>query len=92
MFENTVQRRRFGSKMEKVSGGLRKLHTAKLHNLYSSLIILKRKDSVKIRCGGCMLIGKMRHGHNMLVGKPEGKGQAARRRDSSDGRLISKQT
>jgi hypothetical protein len=39
-----------------------------------------------------MLTGKMRHGYNMLVGKPEGKRQAARHRDSSDGRLISKQT
>jgi hypothetical protein len=47
MFENTVPRRRFGSKMEKVSGGLRKLHTAKLHNLYSSLILLKRRKLYK---------------------------------------------
>jgi hypothetical protein len=38
--ENRVLRRIFGSKGDEVTGGWRKLHSEKLHNLYSSPYIL----------------------------------------------------
>jgi hypothetical protein len=36
VFENRVLRGIFGPKMDKVTGGWRKLHNEELHNLYSS--------------------------------------------------------
>jgi hypothetical protein len=36
LYENRVQRRTFGPKREKVSGGWRRLHNEELHNLYAS--------------------------------------------------------
>jgi hypothetical protein len=36
VFENSVLRRIFGPKRDEVTGGWRKLHRKKLHNLYSS--------------------------------------------------------
>jgi hypothetical protein len=39
--ENKVQRRIFRPKMEEVTGGWRKLHNEKLHNLYSSPYIAR---------------------------------------------------
>jgi hypothetical protein len=36
IFENMEPRRIFGLKKEKVTGGGRKLHNERLHNLYSS--------------------------------------------------------
>jgi hypothetical protein len=41
MFENRVLRRIFGPKREEVSGGWRRLHNEELHNLYTSLNIIK---------------------------------------------------
>jgi hypothetical protein len=41
VFENRVLRRIFGSKRDEVTGGLRKLHNEELHNLYSSLSIIR---------------------------------------------------
>jgi hypothetical protein len=42
VFENRVLRRIFGSKMDRVTGGWRKLHKEELHNLYSSPSIVKK--------------------------------------------------
>jgi hypothetical protein len=39
--ENRVLRRIFGPKREEVAGGWRRLHNEKLHNLYSSLNIIR---------------------------------------------------
>jgi hypothetical protein len=41
VFENRVLRRIFGSKMDGVTGGWRKLHNEELHNLYSSPSIIR---------------------------------------------------
>jgi hypothetical protein len=41
VFENRVLRRMFGSKRDEVTGGWRKLHNEELHNLYSSLNIIR---------------------------------------------------
>jgi hypothetical protein len=48
VFENRAMRRICGPKRDEVTGGWRKLHNEELHNLYSSLSIIKmnkgRKD------------------------------------------------
>jgi hypothetical protein len=41
VFENRVLRRIFGPKRDEVTGGWRKLHNEELHNLYSSLDIIR---------------------------------------------------
>jgi hypothetical protein len=41
VFENRVLRRIFGLKRDEVTGGWRKLHNEELHNLYSSLSIIR---------------------------------------------------
>jgi hypothetical protein len=41
VFENKMLRRIFGLKRDEVMGGWRKLHNEELHNLYSSLNIIR---------------------------------------------------
>jgi hypothetical protein len=41
VFENRVLRRIFGPKREEVAGGWRRLHNEELHNLYTSLKIIR---------------------------------------------------
>jgi hypothetical protein len=41
VFENSVLKRIFGPKRDEVTGGWRKLHNEELHNLYSSLSIIR---------------------------------------------------
>jgi hypothetical protein len=41
VFENRVLRRIFGPKREEVTGGWRKVHDEKLHNLYNSPNIIR---------------------------------------------------
>jgi hypothetical protein len=41
VFENRVLRRMLGHKRDEVTGDWRKLHHSKLHNLYSSLNIIR---------------------------------------------------
>jgi hypothetical protein len=43
VFENRVLRRIFGHKRDEVTGGWRKLHNEKLHNVYSSPSIKSRR-------------------------------------------------
>jgi hypothetical protein len=45
MFENRVLRRIFGPKRDEVTGKWRKLHSVELHNLYSSLDIIRQVKS-----------------------------------------------
>jgi hypothetical protein len=45
VFENRVLRRIFGPKREEVTGEWRKLHSRKLHNLYSSPDIIRQIKS-----------------------------------------------
>jgi hypothetical protein len=53
VFENRLSRRIFGPKRGEVTGGWRKLHNEKLHNLYSSpstiRMIKSRMESQKER-------------------------------------------
>jgi hypothetical protein len=42
VFENRVLRRIFGPKRNEVTGEWRKLHSEELHNLYSSLDIIRQ--------------------------------------------------
>jgi hypothetical protein len=74
VFENRVLRRIFGPKREEVTGEGRKLHSGELHNLYSSLDIIRQIKSRKMgwaRHVTCM--GEGRNVYRVLVGKPEGK-------------------
>jgi hypothetical protein len=74
VLENRVLRRIFGPKRDEVTGEWRKLHSGELHNLYSSLDIIRRIKSRRIRWG--RHVTRMGEGRNLirvLVGKPEGK-------------------
>jgi hypothetical protein len=52
VFENRVLRRIFGSKRDEVTGGWRKLHNEKLHDLYSSPSIIRIIKSRRMRWAG----------------------------------------
>jgi hypothetical protein len=45
VFENRVLRRIFGPKRDEVTGEWRKMHSDELHNLYSSLDIIRQVKS-----------------------------------------------
>jgi hypothetical protein len=49
VFENRVLRRILGPKRDEVTGEWRKLHNEELHDLYSSLIIIRMITSRKMR-------------------------------------------
>jgi len=52
VFENRVLRRIFGPKMDEVTRDWRKLHNEKLHDLYSSLKIVRVIISRRLRWAG----------------------------------------
>jgi hypothetical protein len=52
MFENRVQRRKFGPKRDEVTGEWRKLHSEELHNMYSSPNIIRQIKSRGIKWAG----------------------------------------
>jgi hypothetical protein len=49
VFENRVLRRIFGPKREEVVGGWRRLHNEELHDLYTSLSIIRVINSRRMR-------------------------------------------
>jgi hypothetical protein len=59
-----VLRRIFGPKMEEVTGGWRKLHNEKFHNLHIKS---------RVRLGQVAYLGKMRNAYKILVRRLEGK-------------------
>jgi hypothetical protein len=66
-----VLRRIFETKRDEVTGGLRKLHTEELHNLYISPSIIKMIESRRTRWAGH--VGRMaekRNAYRISVGKP----------------------
>jgi hypothetical protein len=74
VFGNRVLRRIFGQKRDEIIGGSGKLHNEELHNLYSSLSIIRIIKSMRMRWAGhvaCM--EKKRNAYRILVGRPEGK-------------------
>jgi hypothetical protein len=57
-----------------VTGGWRKLHNEELHNLYSSLSIIRMMKSRRMRWAeNIARIGEKRNAYRILVRKPEGK-------------------
>jgi hypothetical protein len=69
-----VLRRIFGPKRDGVTEGWRKLHNEELHNLYSSLSIIRIIKSRKMRWAGHVArMREKRNVYSLLVGKPEGK-------------------
>jgi hypothetical protein len=68
VFENRVLRRICGLKRDEVTGGWRKLHNEELHNLYSSLSIIRMIKSRKMKWSRHVarikdIGGKARRGH-----------------------------
>jgi hypothetical protein len=66
VFENRVLRR-------KVTGGWRELHNEELHNLYSSLSIIRMIKSRRMRWAGHVAPMEKRNAYRILLGNPEGK-------------------
>jgi hypothetical protein len=57
-----------------VEGGWRKLHNGELHNLYTSLNIIRVIKSRIVRfLGHIARMGELKNAYNILVRKPEGK-------------------
>jgi hypothetical protein len=74
VFENRVLRGIFGPKRDEVTGEWRKLHSGELHNLHSSLDIIRQIKSSRMRWEGHVArMGEVRNVYRVLVGKPEGK-------------------
>ena len=72
MFENRVLRKIFAPKRDEITGKWRKLHYAKLNDLYSSSIpVIKLRRTRWTEYVVCM--GERNCVHRVLVGKPEGK-------------------
>jgi hypothetical protein len=81
VFENSVLRRVFGPKRDKVTGKWRKLHNEELNDLYSLPNIVRVVKSRRMRWAGHVAhMGEDRGVHRVLVGKPEGKGPLGRPR------------
>jgi hypothetical protein len=74
VFENRVLRRTFGPKRDEVTGGCRKLHNNKHHDLYFSPSIIRMIKSRKMRWAGHVArTGEKRNAYRLLVGTVEGK-------------------
>jgi hypothetical protein len=87
VFENRVLKRIFGPKRDEVTGEWRKLHSGELHNLYSSLDIIRQIKSRRMRWAGHVArMGEGRNLYGVLVGKTDGKRSLERpRRRWEDG-------
>jgi hypothetical protein len=63
----------FGLKGDEVTGGGRKLHSDELHNLHSSLCIIKVIKSRRMKWEGHIArMGEKWSAYRILMGKPEG--------------------
>jgi hypothetical protein len=69
-----VLRRIFGPKRDEVTGEWRKLHNEELHDLYSSLSIIRIIKSRRVTLAGHVArMGEKMNAYRLLVRKPEGK-------------------
>jgi hypothetical protein len=69
-----VLRRIFGPKKDEVTGDWRKLHNWELHNISSSLDIIRQIKSRRMRWAVHVArMGEGRNVYRVLVGKPEAK-------------------
>jgi hypothetical protein len=67
-----VLRRIFGTRIDEVTGGWRKLHNEELHNLYSSPSTIRMMKSRIMRWAGhTARMGAKRNTYRILVGKPK---------------------
>jgi hypothetical protein len=74
VFENRALRRKLGPRRDKVSGSLRELHNEELHNLHSSLNLVKMIKSRMMRWTGHVAqLNEKKNAYRLLVGKPERK-------------------
>jgi hypothetical protein len=81
VFENRVLRRIFGPKRDEMTRGWRELHNEELHNLHSSLNIIRMNKSRRMRWAGHVgRMGEKKKAYRILVAKPEGKRQLRRPR------------
>jgi hypothetical protein len=88
VFENRVLRRIIGPKRDEVTGEWRKLHNEELHNLYSSLDIIRQVNSRRMRWAGHVArMGEERKVYKVLVGKTEGKRPLGRPRRRWEDRI-----
>jgi hypothetical protein len=72
VFENRLLRRIFGPMRDEVTGGWRKLHSERLHDLYSSPSIVRIITSRwMIWAGHVTRMGEKRNTYNLLVEKPK---------------------
>jgi hypothetical protein len=74
VFENRLLGKIFGPKRGEVRGQWRKLHSGELHNLYSTLDVIRQIKSRIMRWAGHVArMGEGRNVYRILVEKPEGK-------------------
>jgi len=74
VFKNEVLRGLFGPKKEEVAGDRRRLHNEELHNLCTSLNIIRVIKSRRIRWAEhAARMGDMRNAYKIWVRKLEGK-------------------
>jgi hypothetical protein len=87
VFQDSVLRRIFGPKRNKVTGECRKLHNEELHNLYSSADIFRQVKSRRMRWAEHVArMGEDRKVYKVWVGTPKGKRPLGRpRRRWEDG-------
>jgi hypothetical protein len=84
VFENRVLRGISGPRRDEVTGEWRKLHSGKLHNLYSSDIIRQIKSRRMRWAGHVAPMGEGRNVYRVLKGKPEGKRPLERSEDGME--------
>jgi hypothetical protein len=82
VFENTVLKKIFGPKREKVTGEWGKLHSEEFIDLYSSPKTVRVTKLRKMRWAGHVAcLGERKSVYWVLIGKPEGKTPLVRPRN-----------
>jgi hypothetical protein len=74
VFANGVLSKMFGPKRDEVRGKWRRLHIKELHDLYSSLNIIRVIKSRKMRWAGHVArMGERTGAYRFWMGRPEGR-------------------